>query len=820
MYYVNLLHLLFQFRPKFSEKTCCLKRIGKGLPSTIAKKQGFCLNHWKRLYLDHVKHTSKTKIGKRTAKSMVIQAKRQVKQFYAAKLSTVLTDVQIERILTGKTKHWSFREIALGFKLRYSSNPYENLRHLGYPLPAVSTMTRYLRKIDFVPGIQDKFLELLRHEFRTATPFRRQCVVIFDDMAINPRYEYFPAGDRVLGGKKNVSVFMVRGLFEPWKQVFAFDFCDKLTKKAFYEAIEKLELAGLVVRAVICDMGPKNRSLWKSLGIEIIRTGETFIINNSIRAPINHNKIYFYADVPHLLKLLMNHTVAVGKGVRLETGEEIKREDFQQLLRREMPNDIKKLWKLLPEHLDMSNKEKMRVGPATRLFSHETAAVWRYEFKAREKEAKFIDLIASCFNILTSRPNSQNISIEKKPFGSNLQEQLEILSATELAVSRMRVIGSQCLLPFQQGFLLSIASTKHLFADLHNSTMGISYIYTSRTTQDAIENLFACLRGSGSNNMPTGVETVRRIKIHCLSSAPKISYNVSTNIDPDQVPMLTSSMLSSLTKKPDFVTDEACDHETETDTSAKYVNIDHTQQIETNELILDSQNVVNVEDTEPVSEEEALDYVLGFIARKLVDKFPSLSASKEEHDQMPNHWIKLLKHSTLTLPSAEWKKKGTLLNQEFLRLHGPSLTLSIAPGVLQKFTMCLQLKYKEIPAKAVEMFAFLRLKFRMRHVNLSFTRKNIQLFEIEKERIDRLRKLAENLQQVPLNHVENVSPNQYETDYQHQRTIFDCDTFSWSEKLKMLASEFLGKPLHEAQRIAINAILTGMDVILTMPTGN
>ncbi len=166
------------------------------------------------MYQDHVKKTYQTKLSKLRAGRMVLQAKRELKQFYANRLRTFLTDVQIEKILTGKRKVWTYREIALGLKLKYSSHTYENLRHLKYPVPSERTMRRYLTNIEFLPGIQDRVLDLLKQEFRQVIPLRRQCVLIFDDMAINPRYEYFAPGDRVLGGKKNVSVFMVRGLFD------------------------------------------------------------------------------------------------------------------------------------------------------------------------------------------------------------------------------------------------------------------------------------------------------------------------------------------------------------------------------------------------------------------------------------------------------------------------------------------------------------------------------------------------------------------------------------------------------------------------------
>ncbi len=352
--------------------------------------------------------------------------------------------------------------------------------------------------------------------------------------------------------------------------------------------------------------------------------------------------------------------------------------------------------------------------------------------------------------------------------------------------------------------------------------MGISYIYTSRTTQDAIENLFSCLREGSSGPMPSGVETIRRIKMHCLSAAPKISRNVNTNVDPDQVPMLTSAMLTSLVKKTSPEVEDESHNEIEASTSGRSLHFENHQELaEGNETVQVTQEESVADHLAQASEDEALDYVLGFVARKLVDQFPHLSATKEEYDKMSNRWVKLLKHSTLTLPSIMWKQNGILLNEEFLKLHGRGLTLSVSPGVMKNFTHCLQLKYKEIPKKAVEVFMSLRLKIRMRHVNLSFMRKSIQLYEIEKERVERLRRLVMNVQHASLESqsLDSEEP-EHERNDPYQSTIFNCESFSWSEKINTLATTFIGKPLHDAQKIAINALLTGLDVILTMPTGN
>lgn len=72
-----------------------------------------------------------------------------------------------------------------------------------------------------------------------------------------------------------------------------------MTKELIEMIIGKLHKINFNVIAMVCDMGPSNMSLWRSLDISITKT--------FFEHPVTSKRIYIFADVPHLLKLARNH---------------------------------------------------------------------------------------------------------------------------------------------------------------------------------------------------------------------------------------------------------------------------------------------------------------------------------------------------------------------------------------------------------------------------------------------------------------------------------------------------------------------------------
>jgi len=69
---------------------------------------------------------------------------------------------------------------------------------------------------------------------------------------------------------------------------------------------------GFNVVAVTSDMGPTNIFLWNSLNITPTK--------NSFLHPDSGKNIHFFADVPHLLKLIRNNIIDHGFNIETENG--------------------------------------------------------------------------------------------------------------------------------------------------------------------------------------------------------------------------------------------------------------------------------------------------------------------------------------------------------------------------------------------------------------------------------------------------------------------------------------------------------------------
>ena len=78
-----------------------------------------------------------------------------------------------------------------------------------------------------------------------------------------------------------------------------------MIKKTLFNVITESEKAGFIVVAMVHDLGPTNMQLWKTLNIS---TEKTYFMNPA--AP--DRKIFIFAEIPHLLKLIRNNLIDNG----------------------------------------------------------------------------------------------------------------------------------------------------------------------------------------------------------------------------------------------------------------------------------------------------------------------------------------------------------------------------------------------------------------------------------------------------------------------------------------------------------------------------
>ncbi|CAH1382772.1 unnamed protein product [Tenebrio molitor] len=118
---------------------------------------------------------------------------------------------------------------------------------------------------------------------------------------------------------------MLAGVSTRWKQIVAYDFtANSYNSSEAYERLKgilmKAHEIGITVRAIVSDMGPQNRSLWKLLNIV---AGKHNVISNSIPHPcLSNERLLVVPDPVHIYK---NIAAALTKGYSFVLGDSIVR---------------------------------------------------------------------------------------------------------------------------------------------------------------------------------------------------------------------------------------------------------------------------------------------------------------------------------------------------------------------------------------------------------------------------------------------------------------------------------------------------------------
>lgn len=454
-------------------------------------------------------------------------------------LETVFTPQQIERLLKQRRTRWKDSDISAAITLRsVSRKAYVYLRKkVGIPLPGLSTLRKWTRNLRCLPGLQKEILSVLQEKSKTMSSLEKLTVLSFDEMNIDSRRCYDEREDQVLGPFRTVQVAMARGLAGKWKQPVYYNYNQSMTKNVLFEIINALEECGFQVIAVVSDMGGGNQSLWKQMNI----SPESTSFDNPFDVM---RKVWVFADVPHLIKLLRNHFL--DHGIILPDKSVITKHEVLSVLQ---DTELKLTPKLSTLHLDVKKSARQKVKYATQLFSHHTAALLKLKYPANPQFSEFFDLVDQFFDVL----NSRFLNDYKKPwhsaFGIHIEQQINIVNNMKSVVEKMRVAGKTAMMPFQKGILITISSLLEMHSYLQKTKM-LKFIMTSRLNQDVLENLFSRIRNMGhSYDNPTPTDFKYRIRMLVLGNEIPTSGSCAVIAEcGKEKPYLTSQMFVSISK--------------------------------------------------------------------------------------------------------------------------------------------------------------------------------------------------------------------------------------------------------------------------------
>lgn len=431
----------------------------------------------------------------------------------------IFTEDQIKKMKNKKQVKWNIDDISSAISL-YSAGPrsYKYLYKKGHPLPGLSTLREWAKKINVKPGILTAVLKLMKQI--NYNQFEKICILSFDEMKIRSGYEYDKANDTLLSPSNYVQVVLARGLMQKWKQPVYYNYDCNMTASILNNIIEQLYSVGYMVVAVVSDMGPGNQSVWKQLSIGIMKTW--------FPHPVKENaRVYVFADVPHLIKLIRNHFIDSGFIINNRL---INTDPIKKMLEITDTSDLKISYKITDEHLAVQNVARQNVKLATQLFSHTVSCCLKRCVQLGKMSetaidcADFIKLINDWFDVFNSKIPAVDMRNRKKAFGLAISEQEEILKKTDEVILELRTPGKKSMLPFQKGILISNESLRGLYKYL-KSNYNFEYILTNRLNQDVLENFFIHIRSKGGlHDHPSALEFKYRLRSYLLGNVNMTFY--------------------------------------------------------------------------------------------------------------------------------------------------------------------------------------------------------------------------------------------------------------------------------------------------------
>ena len=225
-------------------------------------------------------------------------------------------------------KHaWSVQDKVFSLAIFKRGRKCYNFLKNFLPLPSRATLNRVLKDFILETGINDDFFLKLKQRFDKMAELDKNCILMFDEIALSPQAVFDESKDKVIGyvdlgkqlGRRNeianhALVFMIHGLRKIYKQPVAYYFVKDTVKTSdlkilIKEVVTALRDIGCNVLATVCDQGPTNRAAINQLSNG---NGEPYFY-------LNNQKIITLFDVPHLLKstrnAFLNYDIETSPGV-------------------------------------------------------------------------------------------------------------------------------------------------------------------------------------------------------------------------------------------------------------------------------------------------------------------------------------------------------------------------------------------------------------------------------------------------------------------------------------------------------------------------
>jgi hypothetical protein len=689
-------------------------------------------------------------------------------------LQRFFTEGQIRCILENrKYVRWSIDDYASAISFRsVSPKAYRYFRlKLNFPLPSLPSLRRWALKIfDIREGFLSDVLVIMREKGKTMTSFQKITVISFDEMALSPEVQFDSKLEKLVGPCGKVQVIMARGLFEKWKQPIYYKFDQPMTKDILMEAVCRLYDAGYEVVASTSDMG--NKGVWGELQI----TPDHHFFEHP---KLQNEKIFVFADVPHLLKLLRNWYI--DEGFTLDNcSTPFKADVMQTVIDIGKSGDLRVAHRLTQRILDARHSSRQAVKPAAQIWSHTVSKAIRWagdngliNVPNYDKFSDFVLAVNKWFDVHNSH-QKYGAHPGVNGYGVSIENQEMVLILMNLYIQNMRVGSRKSMMPFQKGILISNASLRKLYDHLKNKfQQEFHYILTRHLQQDVLENFFAYIRAMGScKDHPSGYEFRYRLRWYILGKHSHAVFSVNRNAEEDvdascissiscETPSSTSKIPATVTASTPLpsspVASTSLNNHSYSDNSQDEIIL--TKEIFSNiinispqELQEDSAHLEeNMDDmgyndddlfifneesdnadictlysestTNDIVQEAGLEYVAGYVAHRYKMKYPNLQKSTTNDDS--RNWIQSVSKGYLSYPSDELMNISKIAEKCFNDFHGEYF--STEDYVIQKVINLIKKdnEYLDcIPEEVLQCLVRTRTYIRVREINKKQYSKN------------------------------------------------------------------------------------------------
>jgi hypothetical protein len=282
-----------------------------------------------------------------------------------------------------------------------SPSAYRELRESGaLVLPSERVLRDYKNYFPPKAGVNVANVDALRKKTASFTGNKRYVVLVMDEMKIQSDLVFDKNSGNIVGfmdlgdpmtnfacldEKDTIAThalaFLVRGLSTDVKHIIAYFFTGNVTSyqlmPIFWKVVSTLELSlDLWVVSLVNDGASPNRKLF-NLHVQLAAERKCDVVYKTINLFAPSRFIYFFADVPHLMKTARNCLYNSGSGscsrLMWNDGQYLLFRHIADLFYRDQAVALHVLPKLTLEHIVLTSFSKMKVKLATQVLSRSVA---------------------------------------------------------------------------------------------------------------------------------------------------------------------------------------------------------------------------------------------------------------------------------------------------------------------------------------------------------------------------------------------------------------------------------------------------------------